>query len=103
MKINKSKFQWLRTSEFISGSFKVFYCPKAGVVEVRLRDQDFIRIAIYLHTGHSQPLPGRQEIEEQMSFPLPITSGYESVTRSRHGAPSDYKMLRGVLFCVIIR
>ena len=56
----------------------------------------------YLHTSHSHPLPGRQEIEKQMSFPLPSTSGYESVARSRHGAPSDYKMLRGVLFCVII-
>ena len=50
-------FQWLRTSEFISGSFKVFYCPKAGVVEVRLRDQDFIRIATLLSSYKPLPSP----------------------------------------------
>ena len=57
MEINNSKSQWLQTSGLISGSFKVFYCPKAGVVKVRLRDQDFIRLATLLSSYRALPAP----------------------------------------------
>ena len=55
MEINNSKSQWLQTSGHISGSFKVFYCPKAGVVKVRLRNQDFIRLATLLSSYRALP------------------------------------------------
>ena len=77
--INKSKSQWFWTSELISGSFKVFYCPKAGVVDVRLRDPDFIRLATLLSSYKALPAPchwqGGKRLRNRWAFHCPALLG----------------------------